>query len=821
MQLLVFVLGALLLAGALRLWRGLAPATLLAYLGLVLAFFARPLLTSAIQVPTDLAYQWRPWSEAAPRGLVVQNGLLSDVPLQMLPFRSLVRQRWLSFALPLWANEIGTGEPLLGNAQSAPFAPLHLLALPLPPLRALTVAAAWQLYLALLLTHALLAQLGAGGLGRVLGAVVFAFSPFEVAWAYYPLGMTTAFLPGLVLGLLLLRRGERGGFSGTVACGLGVLLSGHPETAAQLGAACAALALALLAQRAVVSRARFAAQAGAAALVLTCLSAPALLPALDALAESARWRAATGSWGPGPPARFDPRSAAALLDPLRFGSPRDQNYAGPEGGSVNFNDVCGSYAGLVPLAAALAGLALGVRRRLPLVLLFAAGGLALAVALRVPPLDQAVARLPGLGLAPPGRWRVVFVLAVAVAAGLAVDELVASRRGRLLLAGALLLGCGSLALLPPAGGEWQLAWWLATLAGAAAAAIALVSGLDARLLGGVLLAAVLADLWLLGYRYNPTLPASFDLRPPAAIAALAADSRGRRAPFRVLAELDDLEPNLGALYGLWDVRGNDPMLPARASLVVGRAIQRHYRVGQPLHLVLRDRRPPLLDYLGVRYLLLRRRAHLPSPWRVVWEEPGQSLWRNDQALELFFMPARVAVVADAGEVLPRVLRNPDFREVAVLERPRSSGRSAPSGPSAPSARFVPSAPSAPPAAVGAATRIEPRANGFDLELASATGGLVASSVSFAPGWRAEVDGREIATCEVNGGFLGFPLTPGAHRARIRYCPPHGPMALALAALGLACLAAKAACVRRRARIAGKQDAARSLAPPEPRRPPGS
>jgi membrane protein YfhO len=805
MQLVVFVLGALLLAGALRLWRGLAPATLLAYLGLVLAFFARPLLTSAIQVPTDLAYQWRPWSEAAPRGLVVQNGLLSDVPLQMLPFRSLVRQRWLSFSLPLWANEIGTGEPLLGNAQSAPFAPLHLLALPLPPLRALTVAVAWQLYLALLLTHALLAQLGAGGLGRVLGAIVFAFSPFEIAWAYYPLGMTTAFLPGLVLGLLLLRRGERGGFSGTVACGLGVLLSGHPETAAQLGAACAALAAVLLAQRAGVSRARFAAQAGAAALVLACLSAPALLPALDALTESARWRAATGTGTgePGQPAGFDPRPAAALLDPLRFGSPRDQNYAGPEGGSVNFNDVCGSYAGLVPLAAALAGLALGARRRLPLV---AGGGLALAVALRVPPLDQVVARLPGLGLAPAGRWRVVFVLAVAVAAGLAVDELVASRRGRLLLAGALLLGCGSLALLPPAGGEWQLAWWIATLAGAAGAAVALVSGLDARLLGGVLLGAVLADLWLLGYRYNPTLPASFDLRPPTAIAALAADSRGRRAPFRVLAELDDLEPNLGALYGLWDVRGNDPMLPARASLVVGRAIQRHYRVGQPLHLVLRDRRPPLLDYLGVRYLLLRRRAHLPPPWRVVWEEPGQSLWRNDQALDLFFMPARVLVVASAGEVLPRVLRNPDFREVAILERPRSSERSAPSTPSVPTAppatvgaltRIEPRARSAPPAAVGASTRIEPRANGFDLELASATGGLVASSVSFARGWRAEVDGREIATCEVNGGFLGFPVTPGIHRVRIRYRPPHGPMALALAALGLVVLVAKAASVRRR------------------------
>jgi len=231
-----------------------------------------------------------------------------------------------------------------------------------------------------------------------------------------------------------------------------------------------------------------------------------------------------------------------------------------------------------------------------------------------------------------------------------------------------------------------------------------------------------------------------------------------------------LKPDLGALYGLWDVRGNDPMLPARASLVVGRAIQRHYRVGQPLYLVLQDRRPPLLDYLGVRYLLLRRRAHLPAPWRVVWEEPGQSLWRNDGALELFFMPARVLIAASEGDVLPQVLRNPDFRALAVVGRAPSP---------------------APATAAGAVTRIAPRANGFDLELGSATGGLVASSVSFAPGWRAEVDGGEAATCEVNGGFLGFAVAPGVHRVRLRYRPPHWRLAVGLAALGLALLVVKA------------------------------
>jgi hypothetical protein len=766
-QLLVFLIGASLLALALRLWRGLAPSTLLAYLVLVLVFFAAPLLTSAVQVPTDIAYQWRPWSEAAPQGFVVQNALLSDIPLQMLPFRSLVRERLLHFSLPLWANEIGTGEPLLGNAQSAPFAPLHLLALPLPPIRALTVAVAWQTYLALLLTHAVLAYVGARRLGCTFGAIVFAFSPFAIAWAYYPLGMTTAFLPGLVLGICLLRRGERGGFSGTVACGLGLLLSGHPETAAQLGAVCLVLALVLLCARRGVSRARFASQILLAAVVLACLSAPALLPALDSLTESARWRAATGTWGVGRPPRFDPRPAAAVVDPLRFGSPRDQNYAGPEGGSINFQDICGSYVGLIPLAAALAGVAVGVRRCRSLVL---GGGLALAVALRVPPLYQVAAHLPGLGLAPVGRFRVVFVLAIAGAAGLAVDGLVICRKGRLVFVSTLILGAGVLALLPPAGGAWQVGWWVGAIAGAALAAVALVVRPDARVIGGVLVVAALADLWLLGYRYNPTLPASFDLQPPAAIAALAADSRSVRTPFRVMGELDDLKPNLGALYGLWDPRGNDPMLPARASLIVGRAIQRRYRIDQPLYLVLQDRRPPLLDYLGVRYLLLRRRAHLPSPWRVVWEEPGQSLWRNDRAMDLFFMPAAAVVAASWSATLPQVLRNPDFRRVALLEREIGG---------------------LPITARGDVTAIEPHANGFDLALRSTTGGLVASSVSFAPGWHAEVDQREVATSEVNGGFLGFPVAPGTHRVRLRYRPPDWPLAEGLAALGLCLLVLKA------------------------------
>src|SRR3954471_10208959 len=189
MGFLVFLAGGILLAALVRAWcPGLSRRAAAGYLLLTAAFFAAPLSRAALQVPTDIAYQWRPWAEQVEGRVVPQNDLLSDVPLQMLPFRTLVRERLLHGVPPLWANEVGAGQPLLGNAQSAPFAPLHLLALPLPPLLGLTVATAWQVLLGLLLLHCLMVALGAAPAGAAFSAVAYVFSTYSMVWAYYPLG---------------------------------------------------------------------------------------------------------------------------------------------------------------------------------------------------------------------------------------------------------------------------------------------------------------------------------------------------------------------------------------------------------------------------------------------------------------------------------------------------------------------------------------------------------------------------------------------------------------------------------------------------------
>src|SRR4051794_31805982 len=156
MDLLVFLAGGVLLAALVRAWRpDLGWRAAAGYLLVTAAFFGAPLATSSLQVASDIAYVWHPWAEQLPQEIVPANPLLGDIPSQMVPFHALVRERLLHGVAPLWTNEIGTGEPLLGNAQSAPFAPLHLMALPLPTVRAMTVAVAWEILLALLLTHAL------------------------------------------------------------------------------------------------------------------------------------------------------------------------------------------------------------------------------------------------------------------------------------------------------------------------------------------------------------------------------------------------------------------------------------------------------------------------------------------------------------------------------------------------------------------------------------------------------------------------------------------------------------------------------------------
>lgn len=798
MDLLGYLLGGAVIAVLVRWWQPrLRWAVAGAFLLAAGAWYGGALATSALQVPTDIAYANRPWQQTLPSPAEPRNPLLYDVVTQMLPFRTLVRERLLHGEAPLWTHEIGAGQPLLGNAQSAPFAPFHLMAMAWPPLRAMTLAAAWQTLLALLLMHALVRALGAGEAGAALAAIGYAFSTYLVAWAYYPIGMAACWIPGVLLGLVALRRGERGGMAGLVACAVGLALSGHPESLAHTAIAAAVTVVALLASaHGEVSRGRFAARLAVATALAAAFAAPVLLPVLQVLRESERFVAvaAEGKF-PAPP--WEPGALRVLIDPLVYGSPRDGNWAGPS----NFNELCSSWVGLVTLALALAGalvgfLAMATRGRAgraqpgptlgarPLWLVLAAA-LAVGAAFGAAPLIALFRAVPGLALVPGARLRVLAVLAVSLAAGLSLESLVMRRSSR--RAGASCIVAAALALLwmHPPRVYWQSAWWIGALVGAGACAAALVSPLR-RWFPWIAVAAIAVDLTLLGVRYNPLVPESFDVAAPPVLRPLIA--MPDRASFRVTSMAGDLLPNLAALYGLDDPRFYDPMHPAAVRAVIGPALgsgDGHVAVLDAMRIAVgrRDRDAParpMLDYLGVRYMLVRPASLLPRPWRRAWSDVGGRMWENPAAMPLFTMPARIERAASHEQPIARAAANRDFRAVGIVE-PSRAARAAEQ--------------------LGQVNVRRIAANGFTLDVATRGGGIVVSSVTFASGWRIVVDGHDVEPLRVNGAFVGFAAPPGRHRVVLDYRPAGWTWGWRLAAAGALAAAALAFVDPRRRRVA--------------------
>ncbi len=743
----LFLLGAVLLVTAVRWWRpALPPRAGLAYGILVAAFFAAPLFTGALQIPTDLAYHWLPWRDMVPgRPPILVNGLQIDTLAEELPFHALVHARLRRLEAPLWSHEMGAGQPLLGNSQSSPFAPLHLLALPLPAARALTVTAAWEMLLALLLMHALLLRLGAGGAGAAFGAVAVALSTYMTVWAYDPLAGAAAWFLGVLLGMVLLRHGERWSFPGLVVCALGLASSGQPETMGY-AALISAMVAAVLALDPAPGRRRFVLRLLTAGALTACLSAPILLPVVEQLPRSQRMRDVKLADVMQPP-RFEPRLALPTLDPLVFGSPRDHNWAA----TSNYNELCSGYAGLVTLAVALAG-ALAFRGRIAAILL--AGLAALLAALRISPLFDMIHTLPVVGQGATGRLRLFWVLAVAIAGGLSVGRLAADRRPR--TAGAvLLLAAGTaLATLPPPGGAvWQTAWWITVLGGTALTLGALLLPGARRWFPRVALAALLLDLFLLEARFQPVPAQELDLSPPPALAFLIDRARRSPEPFRVLADDYDLYPNTAAIFGLWDPRGRDPMHPFDSSRFERRRLRSQDKA----------LRLSAESYMAVRYRLMAHRRHLAPPWQPVLNGAGGKVWENPEAYPLFFMPRHFLRTSEDG-VFRQVLSwqgIQDFHDLGVAAG--GHGEASPQE--------------------GTVREIRPGSNRFDMEVDSPTGGVVVSSISYAPGWQEEIGGGRSPAFEVNSAFLGFRVPPGVHAVHLFYRPVGWTAGLVLFALG--------------------------------------
>ncbi len=195
--------------------------------------FPAVFLRGEMAVPGTILYEVDPWRQDAPPDYrPARNNVTLESLTQFVPWYTLTQETLRQGHWPLWNPLQYTGQPLLGNFQSAVLYPLHVLHVFLNVYVAMTIYALVKLWLCGFMAYVCGRGMGfSPGVSRFL-SVAWMLSGFNIIWCYWPLPDVTAWLPLFFLGteFIVQRRFRRGFFISAVAAVL-LLLAGHPETA--------------------------------------------------------------------------------------------------------------------------------------------------------------------------------------------------------------------------------------------------------------------------------------------------------------------------------------------------------------------------------------------------------------------------------------------------------------------------------------------------------------------------------------------------------------------------------------------------------------
>lgn len=733
---LAIVLPAVALTAAVRRWVTQVPWSVSALmLGLVLVFLGSGLFSPThVPVPVDEVVRGYPY-----KGIIgpVQptNPLTNDTVKQLLPWMDEVRRQLGAGRLPLWNSYSFAGYPLLGNGQSAPFSPFFLVTLWVPLPKQLVAMSGLKLFAALLFMFVAARREGATTGGALAAAVVFGFSVFQTVYLYYPLTAVTALLPAAIVAVQ--RCFDRPGLGSAIltgAVGVAVLTGGHPESALHV-----VLAATLIVIIEVVARraARGVGTAFVGAALGVGLSTLAWLPVAEQALYSARMHEIRGAGRDMTPT-FPSSTAAALLHPDTFGHPARGDWHG----FGNYSIVAPSYFGLVPLLVFVVAV---VSSRNPRVWWFAAIALAsFLVAMNWSALGRLINSLPLLSASANDRLRVVSVFFAALALGTGFS--------RALLQRWVLIGAGvPLVFLSALLGYRHVANTsiVAAYAPAAVLFILLVALFVRRSPGLVTRVAVVAccvELLILNVPFNalaelryykPTLPIMQRLHEML-----------RERPGRIVGFDWTLLPNASAHYQVEDIRGSDPMAPARYV-----EFFRLIEAADPYSDVKRvqDVNQPGLHFLNVRYLLTEPGQTVGAPWQLRYAGADGNLFENAAALLRFFAPEIAEPFDRARPLLDQLRGIADFRQRVIAANIQYPFPNRP----------------------GALQRLEVEQRSdtsFRIRTESKDPVFVASSMVATPGWRITLARQPVRMRMVNGAFLGFVAPAGRHEISVDYRP---------------------------------------------------
>jgi hypothetical protein len=394
------------------------------YAVLAIAFVSPALMPDKTLSASDYLYTVAPWTESRPDGVeqLGSNFELIDQTLQFEPFLRHTKERLPD--VPLWNPHLMGGRPYLANSQSAVFSPFSAPAYVMPVSSALAWIAAFKLFIAAFGAYLLARALRLRFVPALLAGIVYAFGLFFVAWLAWPLSSVWAWLPWLLAFTEMVVRRPGPLHASALAIVVAFqFFGGHPESSFHVLFA----ALAFFVLRLVVLRREsppderplgrpvvgFAVGLVGGAL----LAAISLVPLAELILNSAELEERTAAG----PDKISAKYLAMAFLPDYWGRPTETLL--PVTGFINNRAF---YAGAFPLM--LAAAAPVLRPTLTRVAIAAFGLCGVAVAVGVPPIHQIVNALPVFSSAHNGRMLIYYLLAVAVLAAFALNDLTEAER---------------------------------------------------------------------------------------------------------------------------------------------------------------------------------------------------------------------------------------------------------------------------------------------------------------------------------------------------------------------------------------------------------
>ncbi|HZV75375.1 MAG TPA: hypothetical protein VFF79_16825 [Conexibacter sp.] len=791
---------------------------------LVVVYLWPVLLGGKVFSPDAVLYKLTPWQPYRPPDVAsFENYLLADVPLDLRPWRELVRQLLHEGVLPAWNPHTLTGVPLLSNPQTGLFSVFSLPLWFLPFNWALGLAAALKLWAAAMGTYLLVRELRLGFLAGIVAGVAFAFCSMNVMWLAQEIVPAVAVLLPWMLWLVerLVRRGGGVGTAIALACVTAAALGGgHPGTQVHVLVATGLYALlraAFARERARSQRVRSLGLALGGLVVGIALMGVLMIPEILSSHGTVGTLARKGGAGSLPGVDHMPFGMIRTpLFPDWWGRPSAFETTTSPVHALNLNyEERTFYAGTVALVLAAIGLTnrAALRRQAPFLIL---GGLGLAIALHAPGLWWLVGHLPALGLVENQRLHFVFELAVAVLAAFGLQAVLdrPGERGRQLAVAAGAVGVALLAAATAGasmadaghvvehfltGRDFQrtgvvelttVAWFLLFALGVTAVLLALrrwprrTTAIAAAI---ALLAAL--DMLHFAHGYVPMGPAAKAIPPSTpAIAYL----QQHRADGRFVGVELALPPETAARWELADVRGYDPPFPTTRYLDLWRLAAPEQLEWLPTTIGgMSPAAVQVTGALGARYIVADPGTTAPTeadpalrPLRRVYSGRDAAIFLNPRATPRAFVAPAIQAVPDAASARTALVDSGfDARRAVVVEadQPGAAELAGVQG------------------ARGTARIVSERNAGVTLRATLDRRGVVVLGDQLLDGWSVRVDGRPARPLRVDAVLRGVVVDAGRHEIAWSYGVPGLRAGVASSVLALVLLLGAGLLAARRSR----------------------